>query len=270
MRSCISEETLQSWADDELAANEAGALAAHLIGCLNCAEAARAVKAENLVVSKALASEFEAAIPTERLRERVWQAVAALDHANAPTVSRSLSQGARAFFVSIRPLAYASIVAAILIAGFVGFLSLKKERTLPGSPEVVRKDSGNVPTAISSAPSEQPPKPASSAFQSTAKGRKAKAMTRSRPYEPEATSLSWQQRQYDYAIGKLKEAIEVQPAMPISLQVEYAYDLALIDNAITASRAAARRNPKDPLAAQLMLTAYQSKVDLMNQIANAR
>jgi len=46
--------------------------------------------------------------------------------------------------------------------------------------------------------------------------------------------------------------------------------MAVIDNAITTSRDAARRNPGDPQAAQFMLAAYQSKVDLMNQIANAR
>ena len=83
-------------------------------------------------------------------------------------------------------------------------------------------------------------------------------------------SLSWQERQYDYAIARLNEAVKVQPPMRPSHQVEYEYNMALIDNAIATSRDAARKHPKDPQAAQFMLAAYQSKVDLMNQIANAR
>jgi len=95
-------------------------------------------------------------------------------------------------------------------------------------------------------------------------------MRRNRAYEADAMSLSWQERQYDYAIAKLNEAIKIQPPMRPSLQVEYEYNMALIENAIAASRDAARRNPNDPQVAQVMLGAYQSKVDLMNQIANAR
>jgi len=83
-------------------------------------------------------------------------------------------------------------------------------------------------------------------------------------------SLSWQERQYDYAITRLNEAIKVQPPMRPSLQVEYEFNMALIDNAIATSRDAARKNPRDPQAAQFMLAAYQGKVDLMNQVANAR
>ena len=60
MRNCIPEETLQAWFDGELADNEAATVAAHLIECLNCAEEARTVEAENLIVSKGLAFEFEA------------------------------------------------------------------------------------------------------------------------------------------------------------------------------------------------------------------
>jgi len=44
----------------------------------------------------------------------------------------------------------------------------------------------------------------------------------------------------------------------------------MIDNAIISTRQVARKNPKDPLAAQSMLAAYQSKIDLMNQVAQAR
>ena len=88
--------------------------------------------------------------------------------------------------------------------------------------------------------------------------------------QPPATSLAWQERQYQRAIAKLNEAIKAQPPMRPSLQVEYEYNLAVINDAIAATRDVARKNPKDPQATQFMLAAYQSKVDLMNQIADAR
>jgi len=270
MRNCIPEETLQAWFDGELADNEAATVAAHLIECLNCAEGARTVEAENLIVSNGLAIKFEGTIPTERLRQRVVTAVAGLQYANMSRARPTLSQRARELFSSFRPLAYASIAAAVLLAGFVAFLSLKKERTLTAPTETVQSDPRNVPLAIAAASNEKQPKPDASLLPTKRKARRSTAIKRSRNYEPDAFSLAWQQRQYDYAIAQLDAAIKIQPASPTSVQVEYAYNMAVLDNAIATGRTVARRNPKDPHATQFLLDAYQSKVDLMNQVANAR
>ena len=273
MRNCIHERTLQTWFDGELTADEAANVVAHLNDCLECAEAARRVEAENVVVSEGLAGEFAVPIPTERLRQRVEAAIAALNDASMPTVSQSRWRAAREIFASIGPLAYASIAAAILLAGFVAFVYLKKER--PTSLTVqnnspAQNNSSNATPPISQGPTEQLPTPAPSLTRTSKMVGGAKAMSRSRGYEADARSLSWQERQYDYAISKLNEAIRIQPPMRPALQVEYEYNIAVINNEIATSRDAARRNPTDLQAAQSMLAAYQSKVDLMNQIANAR
>jgi anti-sigma factor RsiW len=76
MRNCIDEGTLQSWFDGELDANAAANVTAHLHGCVHCADAARTLEAENLILSEGLSAEFAAAIPTERLRQHVDAAVA--------------------------------------------------------------------------------------------------------------------------------------------------------------------------------------------------
>ena len=55
-----------------------------------------------------------------------------------------------------------------------------------------------------------------------------------------------------------------------ALQVEYERNLAVVDRAIAATRSAAKSNPNDPDAADFMFAAYQSKVDLLNTIADAR
>jgi anti-sigma factor RsiW len=265
MRNCISEGTLQAWFDGELAADAAANVAAHLNVCVRCDEAARIVEAESRIVSESLATEFAAAIPTERLRQRIDVAVAALPIMDNRAESRW--DGVRGFFSSFRPLAYASVAATILLAAFIGFLYLQKEKPILSPPP------NNSPDAFAAAANPSPGAPTKSAVSLLPPTKKLRRLTVTRPgatRESDAMSLSWQERQYDYAITKLNEAIKIQPPLRPSLRVDYEYNMAVADNSIAAGRLAARNNPNDPQATAFMLAAYQSKIDLMNQIANAR
>ena len=266
MRNCIDEGTLQAWFDGELAADETSNVTAHLGRCVQCAEAARTVEAENLILSEGLSTEFAAAIPTERLRQRVDAAVAGLHLPRVPTIRESRWHAIAQSFNSFRPLAYASVATIIVLAGFAAFIYLKNEKT---APVTAQNDSHIVIPLTPKEPGEQPPTPVPTLPPQLVQVHRTKPIRRSAP-EPDATSLSWQERQYEYAIAKLNEAIKIQPPMRPSLRVEYEYNMALVDNAIVIGRDAARKNPKDPQATQSMLAAYQSKVDLMNQIADAR
>ncbi|HYX27649.1 MAG TPA: zf-HC2 domain-containing protein [Pyrinomonadaceae bacterium] len=274
MKNCIDEGTLQAWFDGELPANKAAEIAAHLNACASCAETARTVEAENLLLSEGLAVEFAAPIPSERLRERL-DAVVAGRQATTVGIRQSRRNPVAEFFASFRPLAYASVAAMILLAAIIGFVYFKhQERTSIAI--------GSNPAAVTPAPKQSPeqivqrnldevpnPLPATSP-QLTQVSYKSKAQPRTKAFEPHATSLSWPEQQYKYAIAKLNEAIKIQPPLKPSALVEYEYNMAVIDNEIAAGRAAAKKNPKDPQAAQSVLTAYQNKIDLMNQIADAR
>jgi hypothetical protein len=264
MRNCIDEGTLQSWFDGELDANAAAHVTTHLNACVNCAEAARTLAAENLILSEGLSAEFAAAIPTERLRQRVNAAVAGEQVAGSPALNRSWLSAVRDFLPSFRVLSYAAAAAAILLVGSFAFVYLKRNE--PGAvavkdrlPEIalVTPNAGPIvkPT-LEVKPSEAP--------------REVRSVKRNRPAEEQATSLAWQERQYERAIAKLNEAIKAQSPLRPSLRVEYEYNLAVIENAIATTRDVARKNPNDPQATQFMLAAYQSKIDLMNQIAEAR
>jgi anti-sigma factor RsiW len=272
MRNCIEEGTLQAWFDGELHVDQAANVAAHVNGCSRCAGAARRVEVESLIVFEGLAPEFAVTVPTERLRQRVEKVANAFQPASVPAVRQSPLRRAREFLSLFRPLVYASIAAAILLAAFLGFVYLKKDRIAPvtvqnnssthDNPSSVTQTISHGSSALST--------PAPSVPRKSEAVRGSKAVNRKRAYEADASSLSWQERQYDYAISKLNEAIKIQPPLRPSLQVEYEYNMAVIDNEIVTSRETARRNPTDVQAAQFMLAAYQSKVDLMNQIANAR
>jgi hypothetical protein len=79
------------------------------------------------------------------------------------------------------------------------------------------------------------------------------------------------ERSYLKTIAALDTTIKSgNKTMRPALQAEYERNLALVDRAIAATRTAAKRNPNDPDAADFMFSAYQSKVDLLNTIADAR
>jgi hypothetical protein len=264
MRNCIDEGTLQSWFDGELDSNAAANVTAHLHSCVPCAEAARTLEAENLILSEGLSTEFAAAIPTERLRQRVNAAVAGLQFAGAAPVNRSWWSALSDLLPSFRVLAYASATAAILLAGWLAVVYLKRDQPTAlatvqrGFPDIAVVTPQETPNPLPPKQSEPLPPSQTSLIKKT------------RPVEEQATSLDWQERQYERAIAKLNEAMNAQAPLRPSLRVEYEYNLAVIDNAITTTRDVARKNPNDPQATQFMLAAYQSKIDLMNQIADAR
>ena len=267
MRKCIDEGMLQAWFDDELDANTAADVAAHLHGCIHCVEAARTLEVENLIVSQGLSAEFDEAVPTERLRQRVKAAVAGLQVTTVPTTNRSFVNDVRNLFPSFRLVAYASIAAAILIAGIFLAVNLRKERSAPSAGKV------NPREVVAPGPqtSPEPPREVLAGGPSkTLALPQPKPSRKRRASEPDAMSLAWLESQYQKAFPKLNEAIKAQAPLPPSLRVEYEYNLALIDNSIITTRRIARKNPQDPLATQFMLAAYQSKIDLMNQFAQAR
>ncbi len=273
MRKCIDEGTLQAWSDGELEANAAADIAAHLPSCVHCREAAGTLEAENLILAQALSAEFIEAVPTERLRQRVKSAVASeLQATTAPRTNGSWAGAVRTFVPSFRPLAYASIAVAILIAGIVLVVNLRKERSAPSAervnptelvaPEVIALGTQMIP--------EPPRKAVASGPSKSLAPQRLKTLRSRPPAEPDGMALAWQENLYRRAFTQLEEAIKAQAPLRPALRVEYEYNLAMIDSEIVNTRQVARKNPKDSLAAQSMRAAYQSKIDLMNQLAQAR
>ena len=78
------------------------------------------------------------------------------------------------------------------------------------------------------------------------------------------------ERSYLTAIASLTTTLETSEggALKPSLRAEYERNLAVVDQAIEVTRHAARSNPRDEDAANFLLAAYQSKVDLLNTVAD--
>ena len=276
MRKCLDEGILQSYFDGELSSDRMESVTAHLASCLNCSAVARELESENSLVATALATEFDLSVPTERLRQRIDAAVAGLQ---AVTAQSETSSGLRSWFQALsglfsfspqRAFAYAALVVVLAFATIFAVirwrhLSVSPKDTLAIAPNVQPK-SAPVPIAT---PNEllavRPSKPTT-------------IVRKQRPQTPQlagtnqpAVKLMPGERSYLKTIAALDSTIKTgrRPMRP-ALQAEYERNLALVDRALAVTRTAAKNNPNDPDAAEFMFSAYQSKVDLLNTVADAR
>ena len=286
MRECIDEGILQSYFDGELFGQMAEGVATHLASCASCARAASELESESLLLSEALKAEFALSVPTERLRHRVDVAIAGLDAMPRQATLASYAGGTvavpvvRGWVQSIaelftlspqRAFGYAGLVAVILFAMVVGGIYWRYDNRVIDRNGIaaVNPPVEAVPPVLANveektASLEEVPRPV------------AKKRTIAPPPIAEKSAhpvkLLPGERSYLKTIASLdaKFKAENNRQMKPSLQVEYERNLAMVDQAIAATRSAAKVNPSDPDAADFMFAAYQSKIDLLNQVADSR
>ena len=279
MRQCLDEGMLQSYFDGELSTETMEMATSHLAGCATCASAARELEQESSLLSMALAAEFDAKIPTERLRQRIDAAVAGLQVATAADVRKAgvvaslLDSLSGLFnFTPQRTLGYASLMVVLAFAAIFGVLKLRHTDPVQTPTDPVLAVAG--PTSIQNTPVSRPtttPEPQVVVTPNHSPVKFSKGNRIVTPKAAPAVKLIPGERTYLQTIAKLDTTIKSgNHAMRPALQVEYERNLAVVDRAIAATRSAAKSNPNDPDAADFMFAAYQSKVDLLNTIADAR
>jgi hypothetical protein len=279
----LDEATLQSYFDGELSPHLMESATSHLASCVTCAAAARELSEETALLTTALSAEFEVSVPTQALRERIDAAVLGERVANAGRSEKAglfASIGNVFSFNSQRTLGYASLVAVLAFATIFGIVKFKQSGVEPSasnSQEQVAYTPAPpaAPAGGSQVNSIDEPVPGPAPVVAPA------ARVQSRPSASNSSpriipvkapvKLLPGERSYLQAIARLDSTIKENKAgMRPSLQVEYERNLAVVDRAIAATRNAAKSNPNDPDAADFMFAAYQSKVDLLNTIADAR
>ena len=281
MTRCLDEAMLQSYFDGELSGEMMERATLHLASCSTCAAAARELEEEIQLLTTALAPELEASVPTAQLRQRIDAAVLDLRVENASSRQRS---GFGVFVSSLlslgtqRTLGFASLVMVLAFAAIFGLVKLRTPTPESAqSPAPANDRVAVVPPSVTTAPAVVTVSPAVKEPQrNTERPYKAVKVTHkiaNTPVAPapEQVKLIPGERAYLQTIAKLDSSIKAnkQPMRP-SLQVEYERNLAVVDRAIAATRSAAKKNPNDPDTTDFMFAAYQSKVDLLNTIADAR
>jgi anti-sigma factor RsiW len=287
MRECFEQGVLQSFCDGELSGPQAESVTAHLAQCSACSAAVSELVSENDLVHAALEPEFQAAVPTERLRERIDAAIA-----GHRVVHPIANQAFNGWFASLsnlfafRPqtLGFASLVAVLAFASIFGIAYLRHSPTVPVVPErqLANGSDSRVSKPVDAVPhssnDESNVKTSSTAAvvppsASNWKGRRSLKGPGTRPVQTVAkVKLLPGERSYLRTIAALDSTIKSANDRPMrpGLRAEYERNLELIDRALAAARNAAKKNPNDPDAAEFVFAAYQSKVDLLNTVADAR
>ena len=281
MTRCLDEATLQSYFDGELSAQLMERASSHLASCVTCAAAARELAEETALLTSALSAEFEGSVPTQALRERIDAAVLGERVANAGRVEAGFFASlANVFsFNSQRKLGYASLVVVLAFGAIIGVVKFRQGQVQPPTTD------SQAYVTSTPVPPPQTPQVVSGGNQQVASIESGSVVPAPRPVvkprgvrspsAPKADTVSNHvkllpgERSYLQAIARLDSSIKQNTLRP-SLQVEYERNLAVVDRAIAATRNAAKSNPNDPDAADFMFAAYQSKVDLLNTIADAR
>lgn len=294
MKGCLDDAVLQSYFDGELSRQQMESARSHLAACATCAAAARQLESEISLLTTALAPEFEGTVPTERLQLRIDAAVAELPLADR---SSSLKGGSFGWLRSLaslfaftpqQALGYAAL--AIVLAFGVVFAIVQKQigtesSVAPSIAQHQNDDDDAEPTVGVSGttvkPGDTPSDPGPKALDSPETGvrpapvRVARKVKTRQPDSNEAVArvkLIPGERSYLKTIAALDSTIKGSGERPMrpGLQAEYERNLAVVDRALAATRDAAKRNPNDPDAKQFLFDAYQSKVHLLNAVADAR
>ncbi|MGI9105440.1 MAG: anti-sigma factor family protein [Pyrinomonadaceae bacterium] len=305
MKTCLDEGTLQAYLDGELSPETSNGVAAHLAACGPCSEAAREAKEEFALFNTAYAPAGSSSVPTEKLRARLTEAIAEMQSEPHQVASPAPSR-LSTFFASLvaslttftprQATAFASLLVAVALA--VVFIAMQSPES---RDDVARVDEpvavtrtrapDNAPQFVSegirevvlpaTAKNDRRPVSRSVKFE-TASSRgtnaeravTASGKTASGKSAPGATSnapvVLADEKTYLTSIASLTAAIETQGPRGLTptLRAEYERNLAVVNQAIVASRLAARRDPRDTDAKEFLRAAYQNKVELLSAIAD--
>jgi hypothetical protein len=296
MNTCLDEGMLQAYLDGELGRAQMEACAAHLAACATCAELAHEAEHEYALFSTMLAPVLDAVPPTERLRANLEDAIADLQAPRfvpEPAPAR-LRAWLTAFIASFtitprRAAAFASFLLAVALTVTLTMLR-PKSTVITDSAKV---EQSNQPNAVGTHPDDQTglsstntgannivPDNADTLPAKPARSVRVKHIQRavvphadlvaSNTPAPQTAPLLPEEKNYLTTIATLDAAIKAQgsKALPPTLRAEFERNLALVDQAIIATRIAARRNPKDTDAKDFLRTAYQNKVELLSTVAD--
>ena len=301
---CLDEGLLQAYMDGELSNERAAGTAAHVASCDACAAALADFENENAFFAAAFAPDESVGVPTEVLRSRVGAAVAQLEDALGSN-RRSNGWNFNGFLASLsslftftpqRAAAFASVL-AVVAAGAIYFAVIKQKNVtgvrqpsnevaktgtapeaprtvITPTPEVTDSDGNGV---VVSAPTVE------SGGVRVLKARHTTGRTL-RKNLPETTTpeaggpelanktkeLLPGEKDYKTAIASLEKTINMggDASLKPSLRVQYERNVAILDTAIEQTRKVAAANPKDKDAVGFLMSAYQSKVELLTKVAD--
>lgn len=294
MEKCFDEGTIQAFLDGELASDLSEEVACHVALCDACAVSLATAEEESSFAFAALDAEFNTLVPTERIRTRLFETIAA---ERKSFWQRIFGTGFRWTNPSVA--AFASL---LLVVGLFSTLWIARENSLNGGSQIAvnnkpsqttiaetspsRVENNEIPAVNPAVPSEEEEAPqAPTIRQANYKPRNENRFEAQRadyrpgnnivrpPLDPPVTATSDAisgEESYLKTIATLQQTVENRKdeLLKPSMRVAFEKDMAVVDYAIKKMKAEVRRNPKNEAAREVLRSSYQNKIDLLNSVAD--
>lgn len=296
MKRCLDEGVLQAYADSELSRESALEVSEHLAACGRCAASLAEVEGEGAFLAAAFAPDEGVSVPTAQLRARVEAAVARLEPLGE---ARERTPGGWSLSALLAPLTSLFTLRPERAAAFAGLLAVVVfaavfftiQNPTPDKPSGAQQVAGGGTTTNQTPPNNnsenvvenstgivggEPEVKRGGGAVVAVKYERARQPRRKTTNAPKAATPAPAEqplpgeKDYEQAIASLSRAIGAggDAVLKPSARAEYERSVAVLDKAIEETRRVARRNPKDRDAVEYMMSAYQSKVELLTTVAD--
>jgi hypothetical protein len=300
MENCLSEGTIQSFLDGELAAHAVENVTHHIALCDNCAILLSEAEDETAFAYSALEQEFNALVPTQRLWTKINSSIE--EERKSNSVWQKILAGVSSFGFHLSKPSVAAFASLLFVVGTFSYLWIS--RPIPNEGDVIvynpngAIEIAKTPVFTPSVPSNSDPneqfEPVISDTQvNVDEGRIVKVDNRKtienrsintnfdnpnnnrKPIidnpKPTVTTLEYipGEESYTKTIATLKSTVDGGKDLNLraSERVAFEKDMAVINDAINKMKAEVRKNPKNEAAKQLLFASYQNKIDLLNSVS---
>lgn len=274
---CLDIGIIQAFLDSELSLDETARVSTHIADCDSCAMMLAEAEEESALVFPVLAREFDTLVPTQRLWNKINDSI------NIEKEQQPIWEKAWAFMrVSFGNPSMIAAASLLIVFGLFAGLWVNRSRTIENANTTIATTQKPTQTA---APSVMP---AASQPIEPEKTETETAVITPRPeraiYRPEVrrqtvtapsagtvAPLGFMPGEESYVktIATLKRTVDDQKSgvLGVSELIAYERDMAVVNDTIDKMRTEVRRNPKNDSAKQILYASYQSKINLLNSVA---
>lgn len=290
---CLEIGTIQAFLDGETAPENSAAITDHIGSCDKCASALASADEQSSIVFSALDREFNSLVPTQRLWTRIEDTIA-VEKSRRPWWQR-LAAG---FVLPFASPTFAAAGGLVIMLGAFTLFSTLRNGTVGPADEMASADAPKISTnapqaassravdavdAVSNTPSFAPEAIKASVKRSNVSPEKLKKLVTNAAFvtqqssgpryenasvTPSSNYLPGEES-YVKTIEQLDRTVAGQKDRTLSpsSRVAFERDMAVVDDSISRMQRAVRKNPRNQSAKQVLYSAYQDKIDLLNSVA---
>ncbi len=269
---CLEIGTIQAFMDGELDAPMRARVSGHIAICDACAGMLAEAEDEAALVFPVLERELNSLVPTQRLWNRINVAIA-----NEKLQASWWQKLLGGISAAIANPSFAVAAGLLIVIGVFASLWLNRgpessgstvATTGPSQPPATRPAS--TLTTADTPPAALRPTAVQTSLDPSTRPIRAERAIYVTPAAPTNLGNGYMPAEESYVktIASLARNVEQKKddILPPSQRVAFERDMAVVNDAISRVKQAARRNPKNETVRQALYSAYQNKIDLLNSV----